>query len=98
MIIVRTKVIEFDLLKDSLFSDPLFGPILSDVTAGQKDDFLLHDKFLFKGNQVNLLCIPEGGLRLKSYRSYIIKVTWGVERPLNWCWTNSIGKACEERL
>jgi hypothetical protein len=33
LIIVRTKVLGFDLLKDSLFSGPFFGPILSDVTA-----------------------------------------------------------------
>lgn len=62
LITVRTKVLRFDLLKDSLFSHPFFGPILSDVIAGQKDDFLLHDEFLCKGNQ---LCIPKGSLRLK---------------------------------
>ncbi|XP_059461773.1 uncharacterized protein LOC132190737 [Corylus avellana] len=54
------EVIGFDLLKDSLSTDPLFGPIVDDVLLGNQSDFGLYNGFLFKGTQ---LCIPEGSLR-----------------------------------
>lgn len=59
---MRTKVLGFDFLKYTLSTYMFFGPIVNDMTAGIRDDFLLHNEFLFKGNQ---LCILEGRLRLK---------------------------------
>ena len=44
-----------------LESDSYFSGILDKIKAGEKTDFCLVDGFLFKGN---LLCIPEGSLRL----------------------------------
>lgn len=60
--IVRTKVLGFNILKESLIANPFFSPIFKDVIAGQQEDFLVHDEFLFKGNR---LCISEESLRFK---------------------------------
>ena len=38
------------------------GPLIQDVQAGKKTEFLLHEGFLFRGNQ---LCIPSYSLRLQ---------------------------------
>ena len=38
------------------------GPLIQDVQAGKKTEFLLHEGFLFRGNQ---LCIPSCSLRLQ---------------------------------
>ena len=43
-------------------SDPYFGPILNDVATRKWFDFLIHDGFLFKENQ---LCIPDISLHLR---------------------------------
>jgi hypothetical protein len=59
---MKSEVIGFELLKDSLSIDPFFGPILEDVSTRAQGGFVLHNGFLFKGTQ---LCIPEGSLRLK---------------------------------
>jgi hypothetical protein len=59
---MKSEVIGFELLKDSLSSNPFFGPILEDVSTRTQGGFVLHNGFLFKGTQ---LCIPEGSLRLK---------------------------------
>jgi hypothetical protein len=59
---MKSEVIGFELLKDSLSSDPFFGPILEDVSTRAQGGFVLHNGFLFKGTQ---LCIPKGSLRLK---------------------------------
>ena len=44
------------LLKD----DPFFSTILARVRAGERTEYVLQDRFLFKGNQ---LCIPDCSLR-----------------------------------
>ena len=44
-----------------LKTDPYFSVGLQRIQSGQKTDFLLHDGFLFKGNQI---CIPDCSLRL----------------------------------
>jgi hypothetical protein len=59
---MTSEVIGFELLKDSLSSDPFFDPIMEDVSTGAQGGFALHKGFLFKGTQ---LCILEGSLRLK---------------------------------
>ena len=41
---------------------PFFAPLLEDIAAGFYLDYHLHDRFLFKGNQ---LCVPDSSLRLK---------------------------------
>ena len=55
LITIQTKVLGFDLFRGLLSSDPYFGPIMDDVATRKRFDFLIHDGFLFKGNQ---LCNP----------------------------------------
>ena len=62
LITMQTKVLGFDLFRELLSSDPYFGPIMDDVATRKRFDFLIHDGFLFKGNQ---LCIPDSSLRLR---------------------------------
>ena len=62
LITMQTKVLGFDLFCELLSSDPYFGPILNDVATRKQFDFLIHDDFLFKGNQ---LCIPDSSLCLR---------------------------------
>ena len=45
---MKSKVIWFELLKDSLSINPFFGPILEDVPTGARGGFALHNGFLFK--------------------------------------------------
>ncbi|XP_076914485.1 uncharacterized protein LOC143573508 [Bidens hawaiensis] len=59
---VKVSVLGLDVIREQLATDPYFSVVLQDVQAGQKSDFLLHDGFLFKGNQ---LCISDSSLRLK---------------------------------
>lgn len=59
---MKNQVLGFDSLCELLFENSYFGPILNEVAAGLRSDFILHDGFLFKGNR---LCIPTSSLRLK---------------------------------
>ena len=59
---MQTKVLGFDLFRELLSSDPYFGLIMDDVATRKRFDFLIHDGFLFKGNQ---LCFPDSSLRLR---------------------------------
>ncbi|VVA35112.1 PREDICTED: Transposon [Prunus dulcis] len=59
---MRSHVLGFDFLRDLIATDPYFAPIIYDVATGVCSNFMVHDGFLFKGNQ---LCIPESSLRLK---------------------------------
>lgn len=51
----RNQVLGFDSLRESLSVDPYFGPILRNVASGLRSDFLMHDGFLFKENQLCIL-------------------------------------------
>ncbi|XP_076898116.1 uncharacterized protein LOC143551604 [Bidens hawaiensis] len=51
LVAVRINVLGLDVIREQLTTDPYFSVVLQDVQAGQKSDFLLHDGFLFKGNQ-----------------------------------------------
>ena len=62
LITMQTKVLGFDLFRELLSSDPYFGPIMDDVATRKRFDFLIHDGFLFKGNQ---LCILDSSLCLR---------------------------------
>jgi hypothetical protein len=46
---MKSEVIGFELLKDSLSTDLFFGPILEDVSTRAQGGFVLHNGFLFKG-------------------------------------------------
>ena len=59
---LRVEVPGFNSFCDLLDTDPYFSIVLRDIQAGKKTDFLLHEGFLFKGNQ---LCIPNCSLRLQ---------------------------------
>jgi hypothetical protein len=76
---MKSEVIGFELLKDSLSSDPFFGPILEDVSTRTQGGFVLHNGFLFKGIQ---LCIPEGSLRLKIIKERHDKGHMGRDKTL----------------
>jgi hypothetical protein len=41
---MKSKVIGFELLKDSLSIDPFFGPIMEDVSIGAQGGFALHKR------------------------------------------------------
>ncbi|KAJ0814782.1 putative nucleotidyltransferase, Ribonuclease H [Helianthus annuus] len=62
LVSMRVDVSGLEVIREQLAIDPYFSVILQDVKTGQKSDFLLHEGFLFKGNQ---LCIPDSSLRLK---------------------------------
>ena len=59
---MRLKVSGFDSFHDFLDTDPYFSSIMSVVCVGERKDFLLHDGFPFKGNQ---LCVPSCSLMLQ---------------------------------
>ena len=52
---MRVEVPGFETFHDLLDTDPYFSVVLQDVQAGKKTEFLFHEGFLFRGNQ---LCIP----------------------------------------
>ena len=62
LVSMRVDVPGLDAIREQLATDPYFSVVLQGVQSGLKPDFLLHDGFLFKGNQ---LCIPDSSLRLK---------------------------------
>ena len=48
------QVLKFDTFQELYANDPFFAPLLKDVATGFYSDYYLHDRFLFKGNQ---LCV-----------------------------------------
>ena len=60
----------FDSFVELFEIDPYFSDIVAKVKAGARTDFLFHDGFLFKGNQ---LCVPNCSLCLKSLKSCLAK-------------------------
>ncbi|KAI3526019.1 hypothetical protein L1887_05170 [Cichorium endivia] len=62
LVSMRLGVPGLDVLMEQLTVDPYFSVVLQDVQSGRRSDFLVHDGFLFKGNQ---LCIPDSSLRLQ---------------------------------
>ncbi|XP_026442070.1 uncharacterized protein LOC113341386 [Papaver somniferum] len=61
---MRTEVIDFDSYSAHILTDPNFVEIVNDISLGKRSDYLMHEGFLFRGNQ---LCIPVSSLRLKNY-------------------------------
>ncbi|KAH9801674.1 Endonuclease [Citrus sinensis] len=59
---MHNQVLRFDTFRELYASDHYFAPILEGVVVGFRSDYHLHDKFLFKSNQ---LCVPDSSLRLK---------------------------------
>ena len=78
---MRTKVLDFDSFHELLADDKYFGSILSEVTTGKRADFHLHDGFLFK----EISCVPEGSLRQKPLRNYMMRDIWVAIRHPIWC-------------
>ncbi|XP_021971897.1 uncharacterized protein LOC110867063 [Helianthus annuus] len=62
LVSMKVDVLGLEVIREQLAIDPYFSVILQDVETGKKSDFLLHDGFLFKGNQ---LCIPDSSLCLQ---------------------------------
>ena len=58
---MQLEVSGFDSFQDLLDTDLYFSPILVVVLIDDRIDFLVHEGFLFKGNQ---LCIPDYSMRL----------------------------------
>ncbi|XP_050218370.1 uncharacterized protein LOC126669084 [Mercurialis annua] len=61
LISLRVEVPGLDSFTDLLETDSYFSVVMRKVRAGEQTEFLLHDRFLFKGNK---LCIPESSLRM----------------------------------
>ncbi|GJR41827.1 putative nucleotidyltransferase, ribonuclease H [Tanacetum coccineum] len=59
---MQVDVPGLDVIRDMVTVDPYFSVVLQGVQSGEKTDFVLHDGFLFIGNQ---LCIPYSSLRLQ---------------------------------
>ena len=59
---IQLEVSSFDSFRDLLDTDPYFSPILTAVRVGEMSDFLVHERFLLKDNQ---LCVPDCSLRLR---------------------------------
>ncbi|KAE8672957.1 putative Quercetin 3-O-methyltransferase 1 [Hibiscus syriacus] len=57
---MSTKVAGFETFTDMYAADPSFGMIFQEVTEGHRNDFVLHNGYLFRGLQ---LCIPDCSLR-----------------------------------
>nr|GEU99590.1 putative reverse transcriptase domain-containing protein [Tanacetum cinerariifolium] len=66
---MQVDVPGLDVIRDMVTVDPYFLVVLQGVQSGEKTDFVLHDGFLLKGNQ---LCIPDSSLHLQ-----IIKELYG---------------------
>ncbi|GKB84182.1 putative nucleotidyltransferase, ribonuclease H [Tanacetum coccineum] len=62
LVSMQVDVPGLEVIREQLTFDPYFSNVLQGVQSGQKQDFNIHDGFLFKGNQ---LCIPNTSLRLK---------------------------------
>ena len=61
LVTMRVEVPGLDSFSELLKSDPYFLVVLQSIQTGYKTYFLLHDGFLFKGNQ---LCISDYSLCL----------------------------------
>ena len=59
---MRLDESSFDSFCDLLDTNPYFSAIMSVVRAVERSNFILHDEFLFKGNQ---LCVLNCSLRLR---------------------------------
>ncbi|KAK0603851.1 hypothetical protein LWI29_009371 [Acer saccharum] len=59
---MRVKVLGFDSFQDLYSLDSFFAVVLKRIEDNQPSDFVLHEGFIFKGNQ---LCIPNCSLRAK---------------------------------
>ncbi|GJW82253.1 putative reverse transcriptase domain-containing protein, partial [Tanacetum coccineum] len=58
----KVDVPGLNVIRDMVTVDPYFPVVLQGVQVREKQDFFMHDGFLFKGNQ---LCIPDSSLRLQ---------------------------------
>ncbi|KAJ9555929.1 hypothetical protein OSB04_010543 [Centaurea solstitialis] len=79
LVSMRVIVPGFDTLMEQLTVDPYFSVVLQDVQSGQNSDFLIHDGFIFKGNQ---LCIPDSSLRLQIIKELHSEGHVGHDRTL----------------
>ncbi|PKI40816.1 hypothetical protein CRG98_038827 [Punica granatum] len=75
----RVEVPGFDCLRDLLETNPYFSNVLGKFRVGEKSKFLLHDGFLFKGNQ---LCIPDCSLHLQIIKKLHGECHVGRDRTL----------------
>nr|GEU37485.1 transposon Ty3-I Gag-Pol polyprotein [Tanacetum cinerariifolium] len=62
LVTMQVDVPGLDVIRDMMTVYPYFLVVLQGVQSGEKTYFVLHDGFLFKGNQ---LCIPDSSLCLQ---------------------------------
>ncbi|XP_076915978.1 uncharacterized protein LOC143575507 [Bidens hawaiensis] len=62
LVTMRVGVPGVDTFMEQLMVDPYFSVVLQDMQSWKRSDFLVHNGFLFKRNQ---LCIPDSSLRLQ---------------------------------
>nr|GEW11078.1 putative reverse transcriptase domain-containing protein [Tanacetum cinerariifolium] len=58
---------QYDVIHDMVSVDPYFLVVLQGLQSREKTDFVLHDGFLFKENQ---LCIPDLSLHLQIIKEF----------------------------
>ena len=79
LVSMRVEVPGFDSFAEMLTTDPYFSKVIQDVQAGKKTEFLFHEGFLFRGNQ---LCIPSCSLRLQIIKELHGERNIGRDRTL----------------
>nr|GEU92848.1 hypothetical protein [Tanacetum cinerariifolium] len=62
LVTMHVDVPGLNVTRDMVTMDPYFLVVFQGVQSGEKTNFVMHDGFLFKGNQ---LCIPDLSLRLQ---------------------------------
>jgi len=58
---MQVYTLGFESMKDDIRADEHFQSIVTELEAGGRSDFILHDGYLFRGN---CLCIPNTSLRV----------------------------------
>lgn len=59
---MKVEVLDFDSFHDLFVTNPFFSTIVAAVKAGERSNYILHDGYLFRGNQ---LCISDCSLQWK---------------------------------
>nr|GEU71743.1 putative reverse transcriptase domain-containing protein [Tanacetum cinerariifolium] len=79
LVTMQVDVPGLDVIHDMVTVDPYFLVVLQGVQYGEKTNFVLHDRFLFKENQ---LCIPDSSLCLQIIKELLGEGHVGRDRTL----------------
>jgi RNase H-like domain found in reverse transcriptase/Reverse transcriptase (RNA-dependent DNA polymerase)/Integrase zinc binding domain len=77
---MATYTLGFEHVLETLKEDPNFGQVLEEVKRNLRDDYLLHNGYLFKGVT---LCIPATSLRYLIIKEMHNQCHFGLEKTLH---------------